>query len=330
MSIAVNLWYRRHWCSYLLWPLSGIYRMAVGMRRVMYRCKLRKTVYFPAPVIVVGNITVGGTGKTPLVIALANWLRQNGWRPGIVSRGYGGSATHTPQSVTPDSDPKRVGDEPVLISQKTGCPLVVCRKRVAAARALLENHDCNIIISDDGLQHFALGRAIEIAVVDGERRLGNSFCLPAGPLREPAHRLKTADFIVNNGANAAGEWRMDLLPGEIYQLMNPALRLSAQNRNSNRVHAVAGIGHPQRFFSALENAGFEIIVHPFPDHYYFKPNALHFRDTAPVIMTEKDAVKYRAFADKRHWCLPVTAKLPETFFTQLNNKLANIYQSLKT
>ncbi len=318
-----SVWYQRRLLSYLLWPFSWIYRAVMAVRRWSYHCGMRKTVRFPAPVIVVGNISVGGTGKTPLVVSLADKLKQNGWRPGIVSRGYGGSATRRPQRVTPDSDPLLVGDESVLLARKTGCPMVVCRDRAAAAATLLNHDDCNIILSDDGLQHLALGRTIEIAVLDGERRLGNGFCLPAGPLRESARRLKSVDFIVNNGFDQAGEWRMDLRPEKIYQLVDPSRRLSVGERNGSPIHAVAGIGHPQRFFKALEKAGFNVIPHAFPDHYLFQKSDLDFNDHALIIMTEKDAIKCLPFADERFWCLPVRAELSANFFTQLQLKLSS-------
>ncbi len=316
-----SVWYQRQLFSYLLWPFSWIYRAVFTVRRWLYGCGIRKTVRFPAPVIVVGNISVGGTGKTPLVMSLADKLKQTGWRPGIVSRGYGGSATRLPQRVTPDSDPRLVGDEAVLLARKTGCPMVVCRDRAAAAATLLNHYDCNIILSDDGLQHLALGRTIEIAVLDGERRLGNGFCLPAGPLRESARRLKSVDFIVNNGFDHAGEWRMDLRPEKIYQLTDPSRRLSADELNGLTIHAVAGIGHPQRFFKALLQAGFYVIPHAFPDHYLFQKSDFDFNDHAPIIMTEKDAIKCLPFADDRYWCLAVCAELSASFFTQLQLKL---------
>lgn len=306
----MNIWYKKNFLSYLLWPLSLPYRFIVFIRRQMYRFGVKKTTHFSVPVIVVGNITVGGTGKTPLVIALAEQLKQDGWRPGLVSRGYGGSGGRTPKAVFPSSDPARVGDEAVLLAQKTQCPLFVCRDRVAAVAALLRQQDCNIVISDDGLQHLALGRDVEIAVMDGERRLGNGFCLPAGPLREPAGRLKTVNFVVCNGNARAGEYEMRLIPGDIYQIIHPDRRLMAHDMKNRTVHAVAGIGHPQRFFNTLRTLGFHLIEHPFPDHHRFQKKDITFEADALIIMTEKDAVKCRTFSDARHWCLPVQASLP--------------------
>lgn len=304
-----TLWYQKNFLSYLLWPFSAVYQGFVAFRHCLYRWGVKKTTYFPVPVIVVGNLTVGGVGKTPLVISLANALKQQGWRPGLVSRGYGGSAIRSPQAVQANSDPRLIGDEAVLIVQKTACPLVVCKKRVKAVARLLQNNNCNIVISDDGLQHLALGRQIEIAVIDGERRFGNGFCLPAGPLREPIQRLKTVDLKITNGVAEAGEWSMHLVPGEIYQLMNPSRRLTVDDWAGKTIHAVAGIGHPQRFFNTLENLGLKIRAHPFPDHYFFQKSDLDFGQNTIVVMTEKDAIKCHTLIDERHWCLPVHAKL---------------------
>lgn len=228
-----TLWYKKHFLVYFLRPFSWAYRMVMALRRWLYRLGIKKTTRFSVPVVVIGNITVGGAGKTPLVIELADWLRRKGWRPGLVSRGYGGSATQLPYAVKADSDPRLVGDEAVLLASKTACPVVVCKDRVAAVAALLQDSDCNIVLSDDGLQHLALGRDIEIAVIDGERRLGNGFCLPAGPLREPEKRLKTVDFIVTNGHALTSEWSMNLAPGEIVQLINPDQRLNIDDLQDN-------------------------------------------------------------------------------------------------
>lgn len=314
-----NLWYQKNFLAYLLWPFSWCYRAAIALRRSLYRFGIKKTVNFSVPVVVVGNITVGGTGKTPTVICLAQWFKQQGWRPGIVSRGYGGNAAQTPQPVTADSNPRLVGDEAVLLAQKTQCPMVVCKDRVAAANLLLRTYDCNLVISDDGLQHLALGRKIEIALLDGERGLGNGFCLPAGPLREPAKRLQTVDLIIHAHASPHGE--MQLIPEEIYQLIKPARSLPQEMFLHQPVHAVAAIGNPQRFFNMLENLGFKIIRHPFPDHYYFQPADFDFGADAIIIMTEKDATKCRAFADERFWCLGVVAKLAPSVFETLTHKL---------
>ncbi len=316
-----NSWYEKSLLSWVMWPLSGLYQAAMSARYFLYYSGIKKTVRFPVPVLIVGNITVGGTGKTPLTIALANWLKQQGKRPGIVSRGYGGSDINSPQIVKSDSDPKRVGDEAVFMAQATGCPLVVAKRRPQAVAKLLQDYPCDIIISDDGLQHLALGRDLEIAVMDGMRRLGNGFCLPAGPLREPSQRLQTVDFIVCNGQGKPGEWSMTLIPKEIYQLKDPTQKLSIEKLKDKTVHAIAGIGNPERFFLTLQGLGLNIIPHAFPDHYRFKKQDLDFGSESIIIMTEKDGVKCRSFADNNHWALQVRAELPDLFFKKVYSRL---------
>ena len=309
-----TLWYGRHPAVLALLPLVPLYCGAVGLRRLAYRLGIRRRQRLPVPVIVVGNVTVGGTGKTPLVAWLCDFLRLRGFRPGIVARGYGGRARHWPQQVRPDADPVAVGDEPVLLAQLTHCPVAVGPDRVAAARALLEHDDCDLILSDDGLQHYALGRDIEIAVLDGVRRLGNGFCLPAGPLREPARRLQEVDLIVTNGLAARGEYGMRLLPGEAVNLLDPGLRRPLSTFRGTRVHAMAGIGRPQRFFDDLRQAGLDIEPHAFPDHHPYGPEDLAFLEPGrPLLMTQKDAVKCRRFATEDFWAVPVTAELDVRF-----------------
>ncbi len=318
-----RIWYQKHILSYFLWPLSLLYRVIIAGRSYLYRKKIKKTIHFPVPVIIIGNITVGGTGKTPLVISIAKWLVQQGWRPGIVSRGYRGRVNKNQvQEVLASSDPRWVGDEAVLLVQSTGCPMFIGKNRVAAVTALLNQSNCNIVLSDDGLQHLALGREIEIAVIDGQRRFGNGFCLPAGPLREPISRLKTVDFRITNGEAEGNEWPTQLKQGEIYQITDPSRIFKPEMVQGKIIHAVAGIGHPQRFFNSLTVLGLTIIPHAYPDHYQFQAKDLNFGPDAWVIMTEKDAVKCRSFADERHWCLPVTSSLDPQFFYLLNKKLS--------
>ncbi len=323
----MRFWRCKNLLSCLLLPISGLYRVGMALRRSLYLHHFRKITYFPVPVIVVGNITVGGTGKTPLVIQLANQLRLEGWKPGIVSRGYGGKENHIPQAVSANSDPELVGDEAVLIARKTACPMIIGCDRVAAVRALLRENPCDIVLSDDGLQHLALGRDIEIAVIDAERRFGNGHCLPAGPLREPKKRLKSVDFIVNNGSSAEGGWRMDLVIDKIYQISNPEQCLTVSDIQTPNWHAVAAIGNPSRFFRLLKTLGFQGKTHAFPDHYYFRPQDLDFGAGALTIMTEKDAVKCQKFADQHHWCLSVKAELPIDFFAILRKKILGIEQA---
>lgn len=276
------------------------------------------------PVIVVGNIAVGGTGKTPLVIRLVGLLRAAGWRPGVISRGYGGQARIWPQPVTSVSEPERVGDEPVMIVQRTGCPMWVGPDRVAAAQALLAAEDCDILVADDGLQHYRLYRQWEIGVLDGVRRLGNGHCLPLGPLREPAARWATLTWRVTNGEPATGEWGMQLVGDELVHLHDrtrcqPLIALAGQ-----RVHAVAGIGHPERFFNSLRQAGLAVVAHPFGDHHRFTMADLANMSDAPLIMTDKDAVKCHGFAPANAWRLPVVAQLAPAFEAELLTALERL------
>lgn len=266
------------------------------------------------PVIVVGNLTVGGTGKTPMIIWLAGFLKERGYTPGIVSRGYGGTARHWPQQVRPDTDPVVVGDEPVIISRRTKCPVAVAPNRYVAARELIKYTGCDIILCDDGLQHLGLERDLEIAVIDGQRQFGNNRCLPAGPLREPVSRLKSVDMIVSNGHAGKNQYLMeyDPLPLQALAATDNEQRELASFAGQT-VHAVAGIGNPSNFFSILRNNGMNIIRHVFPDHYNFLAEDLCFADDLPIVMTEKDAVKCERFVIPDAWYLPVRARLSNAF-----------------
>ena len=320
MKSLDTVWYGRNPLSLVLLPLAWLFCAVAISRRLFYRMGWLKSYKLPVPVIVVGNIALGGTGKTPLVIWLVEFLRRNGYTPGVVSRGYGGRAESWPQQVSGDSDPRLVSDEAVLIAQRGGCPVVVGPDRVAAARALLASAPCDVIVSDDGLQHYALARDIEIGVVDGVRRHGNRRCLPAGPLREPVSRLKTVDLIVANGVAQAGEYAMQL-KGDIVHHLADAHTQALSAFNGQKIHAVAGTGHPQRFFTQLRAAGLSVIEHAYRDHHDFSPADIDFGDDLPVIMTEKDAVKCRRFAQDRHWYLPVAAELDEHLAEQLKRLL---------
>lgn len=301
-------WYRKTVLSFLLLPVSGLYCSVVLLRQAMYRLGVLAAVRLSVPVIVVGNITVGGTGKTPLVVWLAGFLRQQGMRPGIVLRGYKGQAVDWPQSVTPSSDPALVGEEAVLLARRGACPVVADPDRARGAQSLIREHDCDVVLSDDGLQHLRLARDIEIAVIDGERRFGNGFCLPAGPLREPVSRLRQVDIRVVNGAARPGDFSMNLAETGLCRVNAPALHMPVASLAGKTVHAVAGIGHPGRFFSHLRRLGIEVIEHAFPDHHRFVPQDIRFDDARPVIMTEKDAVKCERFADDGAWYLAVAAQ----------------------
>lgn len=317
----MNRWLERQWYRsspwvLLLLPASGLFGLLAGLRRAFYRLGLLRVAALPVPVVVVGNISVGGTGKTPLVAWLAAFLRRNGHRPAIVSRGYGGAAAG-PRAVAPDSDPTLVGDEPVLLARRAGCPVWVGRDRVAAARALLRAHpECDVLLSDDGLQHYRLGRRVEIVVLDGARRFGNGLLLPAGPLREGKGRLASVDAVVVNLGNepagkpvGAGEYAMVLRGRAFYNLERPEVRIEPESLRGKRLHAVAGIGNPGRFFGFLRNLGLDVAEHPFPDHYSYRLEDLHFDRPDAILMTEKDAVKCARFACGNCWALAVEAEV---------------------
>lgn len=304
--LAAAVWYGNHFLRWPLWPLGQLYRALAAARRAAYRRGLFKTYEVDVPVIVVGNLSVGGTGKTPFIVWLANELTQRGLRVGIVTRGYRGRATEWPQVVTPDSDPKDVGDEPVLLAARTGCPVVASPDRVAAARRLVHDHVLDAILADDGLQHYRLGRKLEVAVVDGERGMGNGLCLPAGPLREPPLRLRSVDAVVVNGGTwgHAGVFRAEARVKRVYRLTDGTEKPLAEFRGT-LAHAVAGIGNPQRFFDLLEDEGLTIEPHALADHADIAAGDLTFDEPGPVLVTEKDAVKCRAFAHDDVWCVAV-------------------------
>jgi len=319
-----KIWYTRSAASQALRPLAWLFCGVVQLRRVLYRLRLLPSQRLPVPVIVVGNLTVGGTGKTPLVIAIVNCLQRAGYRPGIISRGYGGKARHWPQQVRPDSDPVMVGDEPILIARRTACPMAVGPERVVAGRSLLQHAEVDILVCDDGLQHYALRRDLEILVIDGVRRFGNGFCLPAGPLREPVRRKERVDFIVTNGASVEREYGMEYRGDTLVNLARRENRRPLAGLAGQRVHGVAGIGNPPRFFAALRHAGLEVEPHAFPDHHAYIEAELDFGDDAPVIMTEKDAVKCGRFARDHFWYLPIEAQLDPELETRLLERIKTL------
>ncbi len=318
------MWQARTVWALLLWPASALYCAVVALRRWLYRLGALRVVRTGVPVIVVGNITVGGTGKTPLVIWLTQTLRDAGWRPGVITRGYKGQGSAWPVRVESRSDPATVGDEAVLLARHCGCPVVAGPDRPADVRQLVQL-GCNIIVSDDGLQHYRLARDLEIAVIDGRRRFGNGFCLPAGPLREPRSRLGKVDVRVTNGEPLPGEWGVQLEPIGFRQVGATHASAPLTRFGGQRVHAVAGIGHPPRFFAQLRALGIEVTEHAFADHHHFQPADLAFMPPAPVLMTEKDAVKCEPFAQADHWYLAVAARpdarLAETILNLLREKL---------
>ena len=302
-------WYRGHWLRWILAPLSPVYAAAAAIRR---KNDERKRVDFAVPVIVVGNITVGGTGKTPFVIWLVARLSERGYRPGIACGGYRGRAKSWPQRVTAESDPEEVGDEAVLLAERSRCPVVAGPDRVAAVEELLAGGTVDVVVSDDGLQHYRLGRVLEIAVVDGIRGLGNGLCLPAGPLREPASRLREVDAIVVNGGKwgHAGVFRAEVLATGVRQTATGTLK-TLKDFEDQEVHAVAAIGHPDRFFTLLADHGLDVEPHALPDHAPLGADDLSFDDDKPVFITEKDEVKCKHTAADNVWCVVVDLRLGE-------------------
>lgn len=314
-----RVWYEGHWAYRLLLPLSGLYWLVLAVRRLMYNISLLGRHRAIVPVIVVGNITAGGTGKTPVTIWLAQELRSRGFTPGIVSRGYGGSKSSTSMRVDAASDPGVVGDEPVLISKRTNCPVVVDANRARAAQMLVED-GVDVIVADDGLQHYRLERTYEICVIDGARGLGNRLLMPAGPLRETIDRLAEVDQVLINGqlqekAEAltaveqnAIEFR--LASTEVVRL-NGSLVRPIERFSGTTVHAVAAIGNPARFFDQLRSHGMQVIEHAFPDHATLSLQDLRFGDNFEVLMTEKDAVKLSGMSSDRLWYVPVELQMEQ-------------------
>lgn len=325
-----RLWYGpAHPLGLALRPFAWLYCALARLHPLSWRLGWRRPARLAVPVIVVGNVTVGGTGKTPTVLALAERLRAAGWRPGILARGYGGRSRHWPRWVHAGSDPSEVGDEPLLLARRSGCPVVVGPDRAAAGR-LAQRAGCDVLLCDDGLQHHALARDLEIALIDGARGLGNGHCLPAGPLREPPARLARVDWILINGE--AGDWveqlpagvprsRLRLRPGALINLRHPERRQPLAALRGQRVTAVAGIGHPERFFTLLRAQGLEIEPRPYPDHHRFTSRDAASWPDGPLVMTEKDAVKCAPFAADNQWFLPIDAVLQEALVEMVERRI---------
>jgi len=326
-----TIWYEKQWYKkrplyllpmILLLPLSGLFCLLVEIRRVGYRTGVVKSRRAAVPVIVVGNITVGGTGKTPLIIALVSWLQQQGYSPAVISRGYGRKSEEEIARVSAESSVEEAGDEPLLIAYTTGVPVYVGVDRVAVADRAVMDRSCDLLLSDDGLQHYRLHRDIEIAVIDGGRSLGSHLCLPAGPLREKLSRLQQVDAVVVNGED------MLLQPQQLYMLgKQSGEKISLHDLAGKTIHAVAGIGNPERFFTMLRQSGIEVITHPFPDHHQYNDEELKFADDHPVITTEKDAVKMKELKlgqVRDVWVVPVTAELDEKIIQKLKERLKEL------
>lgn len=320
MKALERSWYQKFGWSWLLLPLSALFAGLSALRRLAFRCGLKASHRLPVPVIVVGNISVGGTGKTPVTLRLCEMLQANGWRPGIISRGYGVKLT-APRLVKSDDAPSDSGDEPVLLAQRSGCPVVIFPDRVQGGQFLLANTDCDIIICDDGLQHYGLKRDLEIVLIDASRGLGNGLLLPAGPLREGCWRLTKADVVLSNGELKESSLTKYCHGSFVLQASTPQplLTNSPQLAPDIAVQLVSGIGNPQRFLHTVQQLGYRIAAtHWFADHHPFALADLNNVPT-PLLMTEKDAVKCRSFAKPGWYSLPVQAVLPtevETFIIE--------------
>ena len=347
-TFTEKIWHSKNVFSLLLLPLSWLYIFFIQLRSLLYDIGVFPSTRINVPVIIVGNIVIGGSGKTPLVIWLSKYFKEKGLTPGIISRGYGGIYKTETEFVKPTSDPLLVGDEPVLIARNTDCSVIVAKKRAKAANELVEKHGCDIIISDDGIQHYSLVRDIEIVVIDGNYPFGNCYCLPAGPCREPKSKpFFNADFIVNSykghseisdsilleqlqltyknaGLRYQPKTIMRYIYEELMSVETSSKTLALSDLQGQTVHAVAGIHNPSYFFSYLRQKKLDLIIHQFPDHHVFTEEDIKFNDDLSVVMTEKDAVKCLKFSDSRHWYLPVKAKLNESFINAIDNFMKRI------
>lgn len=321
-SLIYSIWYHGHPLGWVLRPLELLYCAVITIRAFGYRCGWFNSTRLSVPVIIVGNITVGGSGKTPLVSWIAQFLIAQGWKPGIISRGYGGNTRNLPRIVANNDDPYQVGDEPLLLRRQIPAPVAIGKLRASAGQLLIDKCGCNCLIADDGLQHYALRRDVEIVVTDRMRGLGNQHCLPAGPLREPQRRLNQIALRVAHGKPEIHEHLMQLIPGDAFLLADENITRPLDSFRATPIHAVAGIGDPMRFFLMLRAVGLNIIPHPFPDHYTFRPTDLIFNDTFPVLMTEKDAVKCTSWnKTNNQWCVPVKVKIDPEFQIRLGKLL---------
>ena len=317
-----RIWYERSLIAILLWPLSMLFWLIISVRKAIYFVIPGLRRQFSVPVIVVGNITVGGTGKTPMVIYISDELVKLGYKPGVASRGYGADI-NTTVSLHANHSPQEVGDEPLLIFQRTNVPVVVGSDRKQVIQELIDEHQCDVIICDDGLQDYRFVHDIEIVMIDGDRRFGNERLLPAGPLRERINRTSSCDFKVVTACDCP-EISSDFLEFQLQELVNlanPAERASIEVFVGQAVHAVAGIANPSRFFNLLISHGIAVIEHPFPDHAIYIASDFEFADKNTVLITEKDAVKCREFNLSNVWYVPVSARLPDTLMPRISKLL---------
>ena len=322
-SFVVDSWYKKSLWLYLLYPFSFIFSYLTSRRRRKYIKNKKISYKSDIPIVVVGNLTIGGTGKTPLVKYIANELADRGYKPGIVSRGYGGKFKET-LHVTSETSVKETGDEAQILA-KLNFPFYIDKNRVRAVKKLIKDHDCDVIISDDGLQHYKMGRHVEIAVIDGKRRFGNNLTFPAGPLRESKNRLSSVDFIVNNsGPTEEGEYLMNISPSKFVHLKSGKSYSVDKWPMHNQIHAVAGLGNPGRFFDLLDKLGFDSIRHPFPDHHNFSSSDIFYLDHLPIVMTEKDASKCKDFDNNKIWYLTIDADVTNKFIDKLDKKIKSI------
>lgn len=321
---APDYWRSRSPLAKILYPLSCVFSALVAMRRWCYRQSILKSWKSPVPVIVVGNICVGGAGKTPLVIAMVEHLTRAGHKPGVVTRGYGGDATgHSTVTVDQTADPAQVGDEALMLARRTGVCVVASRDRPAAVQQLLLESDCDVVVCDDGLQHYALQRDIEIVVVDADYRFGNGYCLPAGPLREPVERITQADLVVYSGEDRKQPGYSLNVEGFISHDDKTMVPVDEFIRAHSQapIHAVAAIAYPQKFFNTLHAMDLELITHEFPDHHAYQARDMQFSDQQTIVMTEKDMVKCEKLALKNAWYLKVSASVDAVILAELDKRL---------
>lgn len=316
-NLFLQQWYEPKLWGWLLWPLAQIFAGLVLLRRFCYKKNILNVYYASVPVIIVGNITVGGTGKTPLVMYIAKLLQQQGFKPGIITRGYKGKI-RTAALVHKNAEPSLVGDEAVLMANSCSCPVMIAKNRSNGVQALIQHHKVDIILSDDGLQHYALGRDIEIVVVDGQRRFGNGHSLPMGPLREMPSRLRTVDLTIVNGTD------MQVVCDRAYMLQDSDSSVGLDTFIGKTVHAIAGIGNPHQYFAQLRKLGLIVIEHTFPDHYAYKASDITFADALPILMTEKDAVKCRAFAKSYHWVVTTRVFVSDSIVNKFSDLVKGV------